>query len=78
MPRLLRDYAVLSHVPSILTLIDFNGHVLYQNAASIDYCGDLTSHNVDTGDGVLGVLFQHEPQMLHEMLQVGHAPMARA
>ncbi|PNW88459.1 hypothetical protein CHLRE_01g030500v5 [Chlamydomonas reinhardtii] len=69
MPRLLRDYAVLSHVPSILTLIDFNGHVLYQNAASIDYCGDLTSHNVETGDGMLGVLFQYEPQMLQEMLQ---------
>lgn len=69
MPRLLRDYAVLSHVPSILTLIDFNGHVLYQNAASIDYCGDLTSHNVETGDGMLGVLFQYDPQMLQEMLQ---------
>ncbi|GLC43345.1 hypothetical protein PLESTB_001337700 [Pleodorina starrii] len=69
MPRLLRDYAVLSHVPSILTLIDFNGHVLYQNAASIDYCGDLTSHNVETGDGMLGVLFQYEPQLLQEMLQ---------
>ncbi|KAG2495616.1 hypothetical protein HYH03_006216 [Edaphochlamys debaryana] len=69
MPRLLRDYAVLSHVPSILTLIDFNGHVLYQNAASIDYCGDLTSHNVESGDGMLGVLFQYEPQMLQEMLQ---------
>ncbi|GLI69988.1 hypothetical protein VaNZ11_014718 [Volvox africanus] len=69
MPRLLRDYAVLSHVPSILTLIDFNGHVLYQNAASIDYCGDLTSHNVETGDGMMGVLFQYEPQLLQEMLQ---------
>ncbi|GIL81997.1 hypothetical protein Vretimale_1558 [Volvox reticuliferus] len=69
MPRLLRDYAVLSHVPSILTLIDFTGHVLYQNAASIDYCGDLTSHNVETGDGMMGVLFQYEPQLLHEMLQ---------
>ncbi|PNH10261.1 Atrial natriuretic peptide receptor 1, partial [Tetrabaena socialis] len=69
MPRLLRDYAVLSHVPSILTLIDFNGHVLYQNAASIDYCGDLTSHNVETGDGMMGVLYQYEPQMLQEMLQ---------
>ncbi|GFR39858.1 hypothetical protein Agub_g356 [Astrephomene gubernaculifera] len=69
MPRLLRDYAVLSHVPSILTLIDFNGHVLYQNAASIDYCGDLTSHNVETGDGMMGILFQYEPQLLQEMLQ---------
>lgn len=46
MPRLLRDYAVLSHVPSILTLIDFNGVVLYQNASSLDYMGDLTSHSV--------------------------------
>jgi hypothetical protein len=27
LPRLLRDYAVLSHVPAILTLIDFHGKV---------------------------------------------------
>lgn len=33
MPRLMRDYAVLSHVPAILTLIDFQGKVLYQVCA---------------------------------------------
>eukprot|EP00798_Chlamydomonas_sp_ICE-L_P008566 gene8566-33998_t len=54
MPRLMRDYAVLSHVPAILTLIDFQGKVLYQNASSLAYMGDLLSANFTTR-GLVGM-----------------------
>ncbi|MEW5312462.1 MAG: hypothetical protein WDW38_004095 [Sanguina aurantia] len=73
MPRLLRDYAVLSHVPSMLTLIDFNGIVLYQNAASLDYMGDLSSLSLSIAalghGGMLTLLFHHEPQHLDALLE---------
>eukprot|EP00955_Chlamydomonas_euryale_P025635 270746-Chlamydomonas_euryale.AAC.6 len=43
---------VLSHVPAILTLIDFTGKVLYQNASSVEYMGDLLNTRW-AGDAIL-------------------------
>lgn len=70
MPRLMRDYAVLSHVPAILTLIDFEGKVLYQNASSLEYMGDLLSAKYDNqlSDGLLHVLFTYDQTSLEDML----------
>ena len=52
MPRLMRDYAVLSHVPAILTLIDFEGKVLYQ-VRGMDWwekgCLDMNGPTWDKG-----------------------------
>lgn len=69
MPRLMRDYAVLSHVPAILTLIDFEGKVLYQNASSLEYMGDLLSANYDKqlSDGLLHVLFTYDQGSLEDV-----------
>lgn len=71
MPRLMRDYAVLSHVPAILTLIDFQGKVLYQNASSLEYMGDLLSAKYDykLADGLLNVLFTYDLHSLEQMLE---------
>lgn len=71
MPRLMRDYAVLSHVPAILTLIDFEGKVLYQNASSLEYMGDLLSAKYDhqLSDGLLHVLFSFDQGSLEDMLE---------
>ncbi|KAF5833044.1 hypothetical protein DUNSADRAFT_10750 [Dunaliella salina] len=70
-PRLMRDYAVLSHVPAILTLIDFQGKVLYQNASSLTYMGDLLRVKYDhqLSDGLLRVLFMYDLQNLDQMLE---------
>ncbi|KAL6761031.1 hypothetical protein V8C86DRAFT_2545790 [Haematococcus lacustris] len=71
MPRLMRDYAVLSHVPAILTLIDFQGKVLYQNASSLSYMGDLLSIRYDNHlrEGLLRVLFTFDLHSLEQMLE---------
>ncbi len=71
MPRLMRDYAVLSHVPAILTLIDFQGKVLYQNASSLAYMGDLLSVKYDSwmAEGLLRWLFAYDMSNLEQMLQ---------
>eukprot|EP00798_Chlamydomonas_sp_ICE-L_P026549 gene26549-18316_t len=71
MPRLMRDYAVLSHVPAILTLIDFHGKVLYQNASSLAYMGDLLSAKYDKrlSQGLLRVLFFYDPENLEQLLE---------
>jgi len=71
MPRLMRDYAVLSHVPAILTLIDFQGKVLYQNASSLAYMGDLLSVKYDNrlSEGLLRVLFMYDLHNLEQMLE---------
>ncbi|GAX81027.1 hypothetical protein CEUSTIGMA_g8462.t1 [Chlamydomonas eustigma] len=70
MPRLMRDYAVLSHVPAILTLIDFQGKVLYQNASSLEYMGDLLSGKYDNQltEGLLQVLYSCDLNSLEQML----------
>ncbi|KAG1680943.1 hypothetical protein FOA52_009902 [Chlamydomonas sp. UWO 241] len=71
MPRLMRDYAVLSHVPAILTLIDFNGRVLYQNANSLEYMGDLVSakYSDALSEGLLLVLYKYDESSLEDMLE---------
>lgn len=69
--RLLRDYAVLSHVPGIVTLVDFTGRVLYQNAASLSYAGDLVSASEEGlhYENFLKILFLHDMPSLQKMIQ---------
>ncbi len=63
---------MLSVVPAILTLIDFNGRVLYQNAESLGYMGDLltlTQHDGVLGEGLLRPLFAYDPGSLEHLLE---------
>ncbi|KAL6750758.1 hypothetical protein V8C86DRAFT_780849 [Haematococcus lacustris] len=43
-PRILRDYFTLSLLPVIVTVSTFGGQVLYQNASSLAYMSDFSSH----------------------------------
>lgn len=47
-PNLMRNFLLLSSIPSLLSLVDLSGKVLYQNFASILFFGDLYSGKHDT------------------------------